>query len=151
MAESLPVFRCDHTLRELRAGLEAVQAEIAQVLAARGYEEGAMFAIRLALEEAIVNAFRHGNRSDPAKRVHFTASIDAGEAKFEIRDEGPGFDLTAVPDPTEEENLEIPSGRGIMLMRAYMSEVEYVAPGNILRMVYRRDDPTGPVGPGARP
>ena len=52
---------------------------------------------------------------------------------------------------SEEENLEIPSGRGIMLMRAYMSEVEYLPPGNILRMVYRRDDPTGPVGPASPP
>jgi len=149
---SLPgSYQQRRTLSDLRTDVEPVQEDVAHALAARGYDTAASFAIRLALEEAIVNAFRHGNRSDPAKRVHFTASIDSREARFEIRDEGPGFDLTAVPDPTEEENLEIPSGRGIMLMRAYMSEVEYLAPGNILRMIYRRDDPTGPVGPGSPP
>ena len=149
---SLPgSFQQRRTLSDLRTDVEPVQEEVAQALASRGGVVAAAFAIRLALEEALVNAFRHGNRSDPAKRVHLTASIDAHQARFEIRDEGPGFDLTAVPDPTEEENLEIPSGRGIMLMRAYMSEVEYVTPGNILRMVYRRDDPTGPVGPGSPP
>ena len=138
MAESLPVFRCDHTLRELRAGLEAVQAEIAQVLAARGYEEGAMFAIRLALEEAIVNAFRHGNRSDPKKVVFFRAEIDGETARFEVEDQGPGFDPRTIPDPTDDDNIEIPSGRGVMLIKAYMSEVEYLKPGNKLRMSYRR-------------
>ena len=138
MAESLPVFRCDHTLRELRAGLEAVQAEIAQVLAARGYEEGAMFAIRLALEEAIVNAFRHGNRSDPKKVVFFRAEIDGETARFEVEDQGPGFDPRTIPDPTDDDNIEIPSGRGVMLIKAYMSEVEYLKPGNRLRMSYRK-------------
>ena len=147
---SLPgSFQQRRTLTDLRTDVEPVQEEVAHALASRGYDTAAAFAIRLALEEAIVNAFRHGNRSDPAKRVHLTAAIDAHVATFEIRDEGPGFDLSAVPDPTEEENLEIPSGRGIMLMRAYMSEVEYLPPGNILRMVYRRDDPTGPVGPAS--
>jgi serine/threonine-protein kinase RsbW len=137
---SLPgSFQQQRTLSDLRTDVEPVQDEVARALASRGYDTAAAFAIRLALEEALVNAFRHGNRSDPTKRVHLTASIDSRQA------------LTAVPDPTEEENLEIPSGRGIMLMRAYMSEVEYLPPGNILRMVYRRDDPTGPVGPGSPP
>lgn len=149
---SLPgSFQQRRTLSDLRTDVEPVQDEVANALAARGYDTAAAFAIRLALEEALVNAFRHGNRSDPAKKVHFAASIDSREARFEIRDEGPGFDLTAVPDPTDEENLEIPSGRGIMLMRAYMSEVEFLPPGNVLRMVYRRDEPTGPVGPGSPP
>ena len=138
MASGLPVFRCDQTLRDLRAGLESVQAEVAAALAARGYEEGAMFAIRLALEEGIVNAFRHGNRSDPKKVVFFRAEIDAHEAMFEIEDQGPGFDPRTIPDPTDEDNIEIPSGRGVMLIKAYMSEVEYLKPGNKLRMSYRR-------------
>jgi serine/threonine-protein kinase RsbW len=138
MSSSLPVFRCDHTLRELRAGLEAVQAEVASALAARGYEEGAMFAIRLALEEAIVNAFRHGNRSDPKKVVFFRAEIDGREGRFEVEDQGPGFDPRTIPDPTDEDNIEIPSGRGVMLIKAYMSAVDYVKPGNKLRMTYTK-------------
>ena len=92
----------------------------------------------VAVEEAVVNGFRHGNRSDPAKVVVFRTHIDASGAVFEVLDEGPGFDPAAIPNPTEDENLEIPSGRGVMLIKAYMTQVEYVPPGNKLRMVYRK-------------
>lgn len=138
MVTPVPAFRCEQTLRELREGLEAAQAAVADALAARGYDEGAMFAIRLALEEAIVNAFRHGNRSDPKKVVFFRATIDGSRADFEVEDQGPGFDPGLIPDPTEDDNIEIPSGRGVMLIKAYMTEVEYVKPGNRLRMAYIR-------------
>ena len=128
----------DITLREMREDVERVQRVVAEALAARGYHPDAMFAIRLCLEEALVNGFRHGNRFEPGLVVKFRASITPSECTFEVEDEGEGFDPGGVPDPTAEENLEIPSGRGIMLMRAYMSEVEYLDPGNRLRMVYRR-------------
>ena len=138
MTQSARAFRCEHTLRELRAGLEAVHAEVQDALDAHGFDDGAKFAIRLAIEEAVVNAFRHGNRSDPNKSVFFRAAIDAAHAAFAVEDQGPGFDPASIPDPTEDENLEIPSGRGVMLIRAYMADVEYVPPGNTLRMVYRK-------------
>ncbi len=64
--------------------------------------------------------------------------ISAHQAYFEVEDDGPGFDPTTVPDPTHDENIEIPSGRGIMLIKAYMSEVAYLPPGNRLSMTYRR-------------
>lgn len=142
MTKPVPAFRCDLTLRELREGLESAQAAVAEALAARGYPEGAMFAVRLAIEEAVVNAFRHGNRSDPAKVVFFRAAIDDARADFEVEDQGPGFDPRLIPDPTDEDNLEIPSGRGVMLIKAYMTEVEYVKPGNKLRMALVK--PTSP-------
>ena len=136
MTKPAPAFRCELTLRELREGLESAQRAAADALAARGYDEGAMFAVRLAIEEAVVNAFRHGNRSDPAKVVFFRAAIDDARAEFEVEDQGPGFDPRLIPDPTDEDNIEIPSGRGVMLIRAYMTEVEYLKPGNRLRMSY---------------
>lgn len=136
MTKPAPAFRCELTLRELREGLESAQRAAADALAARGYDEGAMFAVRLAIEEAVVNAFRHGNRSDPAKVVFFRAAIDDARAEFEVEDQGPGFDPRLIPDPTDEDNIEIPSGRGVMLIRAYMTEVEYLKPGNKLRMSY---------------
>ena len=142
MNPPVPAFRCDQTLRDLREGLESAQAVVAQALAERGYEEGAMFAVRLAIEEGIVNAFRHGNRSDPSKVVFFRAHIDHTRADFEIEDQGPGFDPATIPDPTDEDNIEIPSGRGVMLIKAYMTEVEYVKPGNRLRMALVK--PTSP-------
>ena len=122
-----------------RAAIEAIQVEVTSELSSRGYDEGAAFAVRLAIEEALVNGFRHGNAGDAAKTVQFECEIDDNSVRIEIVDQGAGFNPRSVPDPTEEANLETPSGRGIMLMRAYMTEVEYVAPGNRVRMAYRRD------------
>jgi serine/threonine-protein kinase RsbW len=125
-------------LRDPGVDVGRVQGLVADALRDHGYDESAIFAIRLALEEAIVNGFRHGNKSDPAKAVHFGCTIDAAAAAFDIQDEGPGFDPNTVPDPTEDENIEIPSGRGIMLIKAYMTEVSFYAPGNHLHMLYRK-------------
>jgi serine/threonine-protein kinase RsbW len=105
----------------------------------QSYGEHALFAIRLALEEAVMNAIRHGNLSDPAKTVEARWSVTADSAVFHIIDQGEGFDPSAVPDPTLDENLEIPSGRGLMLIRAYMSEVRHHGLGNHLEMVFRRE------------
>jgi serine/threonine-protein kinase RsbW len=128
----------DITLREMREDVERVQTRVADALRERGYDNDSMFAVRLCLEEALVNAFRHGNRFEPGLVVKFQASIGPDTCTFEVEDQGEGFDPGGVPDPTSDENLEIPSGRGIMLMRAYMSEVEYLDPGNRIRMVFKK-------------
>ena len=132
------IARIERAFHCLRPGLEELQDEFASALLRFGFDEAATFAIRLAIEEAVVNAFRHGNKSDETKRVHFRSCISADRIDIDVTDEGAGFNPNAVPDPTREENLEIPSGRGVMLMKAYMTEVEYLAPGNHLRMSYVR-------------
>ncbi|MFA6133214.1 MAG: ATP-binding protein [Phycisphaerae bacterium] len=103
-----------------------------------GYSEVCAFAIRLALEEALNNAIKHGNGLDPRKTVHVEYDINEEQAVFVITDEGCGFNPHAVPDPTADENLEKPSGRGIMLMRAYMDVVQFNDCGNQVRMVKKR-------------
>ena len=119
------------------------QAQRSLVLAAqqRGYDRSSCFALRLALEEALTNAILHGNRSNPHKRVTVQYKVDSGRVVIEVEDQGEGFDPQAVPDPTRMENIEIPAGRGIILMRAYMTEVHFTAPGNRVRMTFVR--PTG--------
>jgi len=107
-----------------------VQETIIQMLQERGYSDRDIFDVRLALEEALVNAIKHGNGSDLAKQVYVDGYVNTTEMHVKIRDEGPGFDVEDVPDPTADENLERPSGRGIMLMRAFMSKIEYNAAGN---------------------
>jgi len=102
-----------------------------------GYSESAVFAIKLALEEAINNAIRHGNHSDPHKHVTVRVELDVAVMTISVADEGPGFDPGGVPDPTADENLEKPSGRGIMLMRAYMDDVHYNQRGNEICMCKR--------------
>ena len=99
-----------------------------------------VFAVRLALEEALVNAIKHGNRMDPNKRVRVECSISDDRVKIVIEDEGSGFDLSAVPDPTAEENLDKPGGRGIMLMRSFMNRVEYNDIGNRVTLEKVRGD-----------
>ncbi len=96
------------------------------------------FAIHLAAEEAIVNAIVHGNRLDPAKKVHVSCTVSHDLARIEITDEGEGFDPALVPDCTLEERLEVPSGRGVMLMRSFMTRIEYNAKGNSVVLEKRR-------------
>lgn len=111
-----------------------VQDRIEELLALSDASDRDIFCIKLALEEGLVNAIKHGNQMDPSKQV--TISYHVQRLSFEIRitDQGPGFDPDDLPDPTAIENLERPCGRGVMLMRHYMSDVEYYPPGNSLRM-----------------
>ena len=125
-------------LLEINAEIERVQNSIAKTLSQHSYSDAAMFAIRLSLEEAMMNGFRHGNLADPSKFVEVRWQIDSNSANFHVIDEGEGFDPEAVPDPTLDENLEIPSGRGLMLIRAYMSDARYHDPGNHLEMTFRK-------------
>jgi serine/threonine-protein kinase RsbW len=111
-----------------------VQDDIEQLLLRCHCCERDVFSIKLALEEALVNAIKHGNQMDPAKKVHVNYLVTADRFEIRITDEGPGFDPADVPDPTDVENLERPCGRGLMLMRYYMTEVEYNACGNSVHM-----------------
>ena len=106
-------------------------------LASHRYSQEAAFAIKLALEEGLNNAIRHGNGSDIRKSIQLSYDITGSRVVITIADEGAGFQLDDVPDPTIDENLEKPSGRGIMLMRAYMDEVRFNKRGNRIRMVKR--------------
>jgi len=91
----------------------------------------------IALDEAFVNAVKHGNRGDRRKLVRITADLSAKEARFTVEDEGKGFDLNAIPDPTDPANLFKTSGRGVLLIYNIMDEVEYNERGNRLTMVKR--------------
>ena len=111
---------------------------VARELERHHYQQEAMFAIRLALEEALTNAVRHGNRNDTSKTVTVRYAVTDDQATIVIRDEGRGFAPHDVPDPTTPERLRIPNGRGIMLIRAYMDEVDFRDDGRELRVVKRR-------------
>jgi serine/threonine-protein kinase RsbW len=94
------------------------------------WSEHDVFGVHLSVEEALVNAIKHGNRGDPDKEVQVKIGVSADRIRVEITDQGPGFRPEDVPDPTLEENLETPSGRGLMLMRTFMSKVQHNARGN---------------------
>lgn len=103
-------------------------------LAELDWSDQDIYGVRLSLEEGITNAIRHGNQLDPNKQVHAICRIAPARIWIEILDEGLGFDPGDVPDPTEPENLDRPSGRGLLLMRSYMTRVEYSLRGNHLVM-----------------
>ena len=117
----------------------------------------------VALEEALINAIVHGNLEVSSKlrelddgsfeklialrlakspyqhrHVAVIARYSNSEVTFVIRDEGPGFDVSSIPDPTIEEYVSRPHGRGLLLMRTFMDEVEYNAAGNQVTLIKRR-------------
>ena len=112
--------------------------EVLRRLEALQWSDSDLFSVRLALEEALVNAIKHGNGFDPNKTVAIVCRIAANLVRIEIEDQGSGFRPEDVPDPTDEENLENPSGRGIVLMRSFMSLVEYNDVGNRVIMEKQR-------------
>lgn len=127
-------------LHDRREDVEAAQQSIFAAIEQRQYDPTSRFAIRIAFEEALINAFKHGNHNNPAKTVAIDCLVDDRQIVLRIEDQGEGFAVTAVPDPTQEENLEIPSGRGIVLMRSFMTSVEFNERGNCVRMVYEKPD-----------
>jgi serine/threonine-protein kinase RsbW len=97
----------------------------------------------IALDEAFVNAVKHGNRYDTNKTVRITADLSSEEARFTVEDEGEGFNPKEIPDPCDPENLFRTSGRGVLLICNIMDEVEYSERGNRLTMVKRPDAEKG--------
>ncbi|MFM1903037.1 MAG: Serine/threonine-protein kinase BtrW [Planctomycetota bacterium] len=118
-----------------------VTEELLEQLGLFGWSQEDIFGIHLAAEEALVNAAVHGNKLDPSKRVHVECQVSTDLVRLTVTDEGPGFDPESVPDCTLAERLEVPSGRGVMLMRSFMTRVEYNAQGNSVVLEKRRGEP----------
>jgi serine/threonine-protein kinase RsbW len=116
---------------EARRVQEQIERQLAQLKDCPDHD---LFSIKLALEEALVNAIKHGNQYDRAKQVEIAYRICPDRFEVVITDQGTGFDPQDVPDPTAVENLERPCGRGLMLMRHYMTEVAFNERGNAVSM-----------------
>jgi serine/threonine-protein kinase RsbW len=129
-----PGIAADVTIPSDPAEARRVQDDIEQLLQARRINDHDVFSIKLALEEALVNAVKHGNQMDRAKKVRIAYQLYTDRFEILIGDDGPGFDPQDVPDPTAFENLERPCGRGLMLMRHYMTAVTYNERGNCVTM-----------------
>jgi serine/threonine-protein kinase RsbW len=121
------------------AEARVIQDQVEQLLQARKVPDRDIFCIKLALEEALVNAIKHGNQMDRGKKVRIAYRVERDRFDILIADEGPGFDPGDVPDPTCAENLERPCGRGLMLMRHYMNSVHYNESGNSVSMTKLRN------------
>ncbi len=89
----------------------------------------------VALDEAFVNAVKHGNKFDSEKLIRVAMEVSRDEARFTIEDQGDGFDVNNIPDPLDPENLFKASGRGVLFIYNIMDEVKYNERGNRLTMV----------------
>ena len=104
------------------------------------YGDDDIFSIHLALEEALVNAVKHGNKGDESKKIKIEYVISDRRLDIFITDEGAGFNPDKLPDPRIGDNLYKPCGRGVLLMRSYMDLVEYNETGNQVHMVKFRKE-----------
>jgi serine/threonine-protein kinase RsbW len=95
-----------------------------------GWEQSDIFGVHLAAEEAIVNAILHGNQLDPDKAVQVACEVSSRHVQIRVTDEGPGFKPDTVPDCTRDDRLDMPGGRGLLLMRSFMTTIEYNERGN---------------------
>jgi len=136
-----PVFRC---LESRVEEVDEAEAWVRQFAGGQGFDESDQYFIGLAVREVLVNAIKHGNRFDLAKKVGLVLGGAPGELVVEVSDEGAGFRLEDVPDPKAVENLDRRSGRGLLLARRIMDEisVQRLEPvGTRVRLVKRVASP----------
>ncbi len=109
--------------------------DLLEAMVEREWPSAELFHVQLAYQEAIVNAIVHGNRRAADKTVEIEMSCDHGQVRIQITDQGPGFDPQNVPDPRQEEWLEAPGGRGLLLMSEILSELMYNDLGNQVTLI----------------
>lgn len=143
MLHGREVYAHERTLQSDPVEAQAFLDGFMRELALRAFTSKELKGFRLAIEEALVNAIKHGNHLDVRKKVVVRYTIEENEVRAEIEDEGRGFNPGDVPDPTNPENLERPSGRGLLLMKHYLTEYEVIPPGNRCRLLKRHVDSSG--------
>jgi serine/threonine-protein kinase RsbW len=111
---------------------------LSRLLKKNNFDDRDVIAIRLAVEEALVNAITHGNRLNPAKNVHVNFNIGPTEFSIRIEDEGDGFDQCIIPDPSVRDDLQDPKGRGLLLIQHSMDAVQFNARANVVTLVRKR-------------
>jgi serine/threonine-protein kinase RsbW len=143
---SSPSPSAERTLQaSLASSLTAYHGFIQSILdqlAELGWHKTDLFAVHMALEESISNAIRHGNKEDPKKQVEVRCECSPTRFWVQITDEGSGFKPSAVPDCCAPDRLEVAGGRGLALIKAYMTDVQYNDLGN--RLTMEKQLPTPP-------
>jgi GAF domain-containing protein len=118
--------------------MQKVTAGVKELLAAKQWPEDEIMEVDLAVQEALANAIRHGCKNDKTKQVQCCVSFDkTGELVIVVRDPGPGFDVAAVPNPLEGDNILRGSGRGVFLINQLMDTAEFTEGGRKVLMKKR--------------
>lgn len=126
------------------SAISRVYTRILSGLRANNYTQEDIFAVHLSVEEAFLNAVKHGNKMDSSKEVKVEYYVDGDKIELRIFDQGSGFNPEDVPEPRVGENLYRTEGRGLLLMRAYMDVVEYNEQGNCIHMIRYKKRPAQP-------
>jgi len=138
MVSNMPISR-SVVVSSTPAAVVDVFRQIAPNLQVNNFTEDDIFAVHLAIEEAFINAIKHGNKLESSKAVKIDYSVESDKVEICITDEGEGFDPEVIPDPRYGDNLYKPAGRGMLLMRSFMDVVEYNKQGNSVRMIRYRE------------
>lgn len=138
---------CSIVVESKPSAVVEVCKQILPRLEANNFGKDDIFAVHLTLEEAFLNAVKHGNKMDPTKKVKVDYSVDSDKVEIRITDEGNGFQPDAVADPRFGEGLYEPGGRGLLLMNSYMDTVKYNERGNSVYMLRYKEKPHLTRGP----
>ena len=125
----------EHKLKSDLKVIPEIALSIFKKLQSLAIKEDDLFDVRLALEEALINAARHGNKLDKNKEIYIKVKVLPQSIELEIKDQGNGFDYKKLPLPTDEQNLEKTSGLGVFLIKELMDEVEFLDGGSRIKMV----------------
>lgn len=121
-----------------QSAINGVYRNILSELQSNGFGSDDIFAVHLALEEAFINAVKHGNKMDTGKDIRIDYSVSPDKIEISVADQGSGFDPESVPDPRDGENIYKTGGRGLFLMRSYMDVVSFNKRGSCVNMVRYR-------------
>ena len=146
MASEAPIS-CSIVVESKPSAVVEVCKQILPRLEANSFGKDDIFAVHLTLEEAFLNAVKHGNKMDPTKKVKVDYSVDSDKVEICITDEGNGFQPDSVADPRFGEGLYEPGGRGLLLMNSYMDTVKYNERGNSVYMLRYKEKPHLTRGP----
>lgn len=123
-----------HEVIRLEFNSKTAYIDLAQSIGEKLFEtldfrQDQIYWMSIALREAVNNAIKHGNKENSNKRVFIDFHVFNDKLQILIKDEGTGFDISTIPDPTEEENILKPSGRGLFFIRSFMDEINVVESG----------------------
>ncbi len=134
LTEQLPGFHPDDDIAlftvQPQYGMDFLFDPLSRRLQQNGYPNDNIKKIEMCINELISNGLEHGNRNDPAKKVKVAYTVSKSSAKVCVVDEGPGFNLKNIPDPTEPELILREGGRGVHLIRSFADEYGQNSKGN---------------------
>ncbi len=126
LAKIVTVEKKEFNLPSQLESVDKAASEAEEFARKSGFGDESLFAIDMAVREAVANAVKHGNKLDATKQVEIAFNNLSKGLEISIRDFGTGFEVEEVPDPTNPENLLKANGRGVLFMRTFMEEVEWI-------------------------